>query len=109
MGLRDLLMNHGMAEGGLDLPDVLNALAKGAVLVDVRTAREYEAGHAPGARLVKLTSRNGCQRLRRTSSLTEAMFHPGALHNNPHKNISLLLIGKRDASSCVSGATYGWP
>lgn len=49
MGLRDLLMNHGMAEGGLDLPDVLNALAKGAVLVDVRTAREYEAGHAPGA------------------------------------------------------------
>ena len=52
MGLRDLLMNHGMAEGGLDLPDVLNALAKGAVLVDVRTAREYEAGHAPGARLV---------------------------------------------------------
>ena len=43
MGLRDLLMNHGMAEGGLDLPDVLNALAKGAVLVDVRTAREYEA------------------------------------------------------------------
>ncbi|WGH45423.1 rhodanese-like domain-containing protein [Cutibacterium acnes] len=52
MGLRDLLMNHGMAEGGLDLPDVLNALAKGAVLVDVRTAREYEAGHAPGTRLV---------------------------------------------------------
>lgn len=52
MGLRDLLMNHGMAEGGLDLPDVLNALAKGAVLVDVRTAREYEAGNAPGARLV---------------------------------------------------------
>ena len=52
MGLRDLLMNHGMAEGGLDLPDVLNALATGGVLVDVRTSREYEAGHAPGARLV---------------------------------------------------------
>ncbi|PGX61307.1 rhodanese-like domain-containing protein, partial [Cutibacterium avidum] len=52
MGLRDLLMNHGMAEGGLELPDVLNILAKGGVLVDVRTPREYEAGHAPGSRLV---------------------------------------------------------
>ena len=39
MGLRDLLMNHGMAEGGLELPDVLNILAKGGVLVDVRTPR----------------------------------------------------------------------
>ena len=172
MGLRDLLMNHGMAEGGLDLPDVLNALAKGAVLVDVRTAREYEAGHAPGARLVnpkelladpftavygddplaepnphfilvcdtgsgagkglqlrlsrlwaaclargwgdsyswsatrslKLTSRNGCQRLRRTSSLTEAMFHPGVLHNNPHKNISLLPIGEGEMRRHASAA-----
>ena len=52
MGLRDLLMNHGMAEGGLELSDVLNILAKGGVLVDVRTPREYEAGHAPGSRLI---------------------------------------------------------
>lgn len=39
-------------EGGIEVPQVLELLSKGGVLVDVRTPREYEAGHAPGARLV---------------------------------------------------------
>ncbi|MGA4506811.1 rhodanese-like domain-containing protein [Propionibacteriaceae bacterium G1746] len=39
-------------QGGIDVATALQLLAKGGVLVDVRTLREYEAGHAPGARLV---------------------------------------------------------
>lgn len=42
-------------EGGVEVCDVLELLSKGGVLVDVRTPREYEAGHAPGARLVDPT------------------------------------------------------
>lgn len=38
--------------GGLDVASALQALSKGAVLVDVRTTVEYEAGHAPGSVLV---------------------------------------------------------
>lgn len=52
MGLRNFLTNRGMASGGIDMAEVLKALSEGGVLVDVRTRREYEAGHAPGARLV---------------------------------------------------------
>lgn len=37
---------------GLSVEDAMLALSRGAVLVDVRTQREYEAGHAPGARPV---------------------------------------------------------
>ena len=39
-------------EGGIDVATALDLLAKGGVLVDVRTLREYTAGHVPGARLV---------------------------------------------------------
>ena len=39
-------------EGGIDVAAALDLLAKGGVLVDVRSLREYVAGHAPGARLV---------------------------------------------------------
>lgn len=53
MGLRNFLTNRGMPSGGIDLPTALTTLANGGVLVDVRTLREYEAGHAPGARLVE--------------------------------------------------------
>lgn len=42
--------------------------------------------------------------LSRTSSLTEAMFHPGVLHNNPHKNISLLPIGEGEMRRHASAA-----
>lgn len=34
------------------MEEALIALSKGAVLIDVRTQTEYEAGHAPGARPV---------------------------------------------------------
>ena len=37
---------------GLSIDDALLALSRGAVLIDVRTQNEYEAGHAPGARPV---------------------------------------------------------
>ena len=39
-------------EGGIDVDASLQFLAKGGVLVDVRTTAEYVRGHAPGARLV---------------------------------------------------------
>lgn len=41
-------------EGGIEVAEALNFLANGGVLVDVRTLREYVAGHAPGARLVDM-------------------------------------------------------
>ncbi len=49
MGLMDFLSKRSP---GLAVDDVLLALSKGAVLIDVRTPAEYEAGHAPGARPV---------------------------------------------------------
>ncbi|HSN43900.1 MAG TPA: rhodanese-like domain-containing protein [Propionibacteriaceae bacterium] len=52
MSLRDRLINRLMPEGGIDVEAALGLLAAGGVLVDVRTRPEYEAGHAPGARLV---------------------------------------------------------
>lgn len=53
MGLRNFLTNRGMPTGGLELAEALNVLANGGILVDIRTPGEYEAGHAPGARLVE--------------------------------------------------------
>lgn len=49
MGLMDFL---GKKLPGLSVDDALLALSRGAVLIDVRTQNEYEAGHAPGARPV---------------------------------------------------------
>ena len=49
MGLMDFL---GKRSPGLTIEETLTALSKGAVLIDVRTPGEYEAGHAPGARPV---------------------------------------------------------
>ncbi|HJE52187.1 MAG TPA: rhodanese-like domain-containing protein [Tessaracoccus flavescens] len=49
MGLFDFL---GKRSSGLSIDETLMALSKGAVLIDVRTQPEYEAGHAPGARPV---------------------------------------------------------
>ncbi|MFV0429933.1 MAG: rhodanese-like domain-containing protein [Arachnia sp.] len=49
MGLLEFL---GKRSPGLSIEDALVALSRGAVLIDVRTPREYEAGHAPGARPV---------------------------------------------------------
>lgn len=51
MGLRDRLLNRMMAPGGISVEEALTLLSSGGVLVDVRSEREYEAGHAPGARL----------------------------------------------------------
>lgn len=42
----------GKRSTGLTIEETLMALSKGAVLIDVRTQAEYEAGHAPGARPV---------------------------------------------------------
>ena len=50
MGFMDFLGKR--SAGGLSIEETLMALSKGAVLVDVRTKVEYEAGHAPGARPV---------------------------------------------------------
>lgn len=50
MGLMDFLGKR--SAGGLSIEETLMALSKGAVLIDVRTPVEYEAGHAPGARPV---------------------------------------------------------
>lgn len=52
MGLRDRLINKMVPEGGISVDEALGLLAKGGVLCDVRGLGEYEAGHAPGARLV---------------------------------------------------------
>ncbi|HMR50375.1 MAG TPA: rhodanese-like domain-containing protein [Arachnia sp.] len=46
MGLFDFLSKRS---SGLSIDETLMALSKGAVLIDVRTKGEYEAGHAPGA------------------------------------------------------------
>lgn len=48
MGLMNFLGKR--SAGGLSIEETLMALSKGAVLIDVRTPVEYEAGHAPGAR-----------------------------------------------------------
>ncbi|RRD45221.1 rhodanese-like domain-containing protein [Tessaracoccus sp. OH4464_COT-324] len=50
MGLLDFLGKG--SSSGLTIDETLMALSKGAVLIDVRTQNEYEAGHAPGARPV---------------------------------------------------------
>lgn len=50
MGLFDFLGKK--STDGLSVDETLIALSKGAVLIDVRTSLEYEAGHAPGARPV---------------------------------------------------------
>lgn len=50
MGFMDFLGKR--TAGGLGIDETLLALSKGAVLIDVRTPVEYEAGHAPGARPV---------------------------------------------------------
>lgn len=50
MGLLDFLGKR--SSSGLTIEETLIALSKGAVLIDVRTQPEYEAGHAPGARPV---------------------------------------------------------
>lgn len=50
MGLFDFLGKGSTS--GLSIDEALMALSKGAVLIDVRTPIEYEAGHAPGARPV---------------------------------------------------------
>lgn len=50
MGLLDFLGKGSTS--GLSIDETLMALSKGAVLIDVRTPAEYEAGHAPGARPV---------------------------------------------------------
>lgn len=52
MGIRDRLVNHLVPEGGISVDEALGMLAEGGVLCDVRTLAEYEAGHAPGSRLV---------------------------------------------------------
>lgn len=49
MGLMDFL---GKKLPGLSVDDAMLALSRGAVLIDVRPQREYETGHAPGARPV---------------------------------------------------------
>lgn len=49
MGMFDFL---GKRSAGLTIDETLMALSKGAVLIDVRTQNEYEAGHAPGAKPV---------------------------------------------------------
>ena len=55
MGLFDFLNKRS---SGLSIAETLMALSKGAVLIDVRTRNEYEAGHAPGARPVDLQALN---------------------------------------------------
>lgn len=50
MGLFDFLSKGSTS--GLTVDETLVALSKGAVLIDIRTKNEYEAGHAPGARPV---------------------------------------------------------
>ena len=49
MGLFDFLSKRS---SGLSVEAAVLALSKGAVLIDVRSKAEYEAGHAPGARPV---------------------------------------------------------
>ena len=39
-------------EGGIGVEEALGLLSRGGVLCDVRTLREYEMGHCPGALLV---------------------------------------------------------
>lgn len=56
MGLRDLF---GSGDGPVDetsvsVVEALALLAKGGVVIDVRTQREYERGHIPGSRMVPI-------------------------------------------------------
>lgn len=61
MGLRDLFSagqqpDQPADEHTLAVPEALAQLAKGGVVIDVRTPAEYELGHMPGARLVPITA-----------------------------------------------------
>lgn len=43
---------EGQSPHGLDVASALGLLTRGAVVIDVRTGKEYVRGHMPGARLV---------------------------------------------------------
>lgn len=47
------------AENEIDVTSALLSMAGGAVVADVRTRREYERGHMPGARLVDPAALDG--------------------------------------------------
>lgn len=57
MGLRDLFSpaDESADENTVSVSDALAMLAKGGIVIDVRTQAEYEQGHMPGARLVAIT------------------------------------------------------
>lgn len=52
MGLFDRMAAKLGPKGGISVDDALLLMTKGGVFVDVRTPREYEARHIPGAKLV---------------------------------------------------------
>lgn len=70
MGMFDFLSKRS---SGLSVDEAIMALSKGAVLIDVRTQLEYEAGHAAGARPVdpKLLQENPLDAIHGDNPLAE--------------------------------------
>jgi rhodanese-related sulfurtransferase len=67
---------RGGAVPGVQMSEVLPLLAKGAVLVDVRSLREYERGHAPGSKHVDAGSLTGDR-----DAMLDAVFGDDPLAN----------------------------
>ena len=89
---------------GIDIEQLAAALSGEAVLVDVREASEYAAGHVPGAILLPLT--------RLTAHLgeldkTRPLFVVCASGNRSAAMTDLLVASGYDAYS-VAGGTTAW-
>lgn len=67
---------RGGAVPGVRMSEVLQRLAAGAVLVDVRSLAEYERGHAPGSKHVDANSLTGSR-----DAMLDAVFGDDPLAN----------------------------
>lgn len=97
---------------GLSVDDALLALSRGAVLIDVRTPNEYEAGHAPGARPVdpKLLQRDPVTAIHGDDPLAE---HDAAVvvicDNGLRSSIAAAQLRERGyLAECIAGGMLAW-
>lgn len=109
MGLMDFL---GKKLPGLSVDDALLALSRGAVLIDVRTPNEYEAGHAPGARPVdpKLLQQDPITAIHGDDPLAE---HDAAIvvicDNGLRSSIAATQLREQGyLAECVAGGMFSW-
>lgn len=109
MGLFDFL---GKRMPGLSVDETLLALSKGAVLIDVRTQAEYEAGHAPGARPVdpEALQENPLDAIHGDDPLAERDAAVVVMCDNGLRS-SIAASQLRQAgflAECVAGGLFAW-